>query len=277
MSSGIYLHPLYEWVIDFLPEAIPDSKPMLDQFEKIQADVGVHVDRDILQSFTGEVASVSFPPAVPSLMGGGDSVLYLKCAKPERIQELLHMGFELLQQNPGLQAQQIKLNKVENLEGFEELSAMSLAMFGAKPVIGFRDGWMVIGSSANAVQKSLDTKAGKGKTFAESDTFKKFNLDASGTVSAISYTNTAQGIREAAQAINMVGTMAPNFLAMAGQGQDNPDLKIVQDLLGLLPSVAQIVAKFDFLESTMSVTKAGDAPNSYISHSVTLVRAPAAN
>jgi hypothetical protein len=49
----------------------------------------------------------------------------------------------------------------------------------------------------------------------------------------------------------------------------------VQDLLGLLPDVAKIVAKFDFYEAKMSVTQPGDSPGTYQRQAVTLVRPPA--
>jgi len=61
---------------------------------------------------------------------------------------------------------------------------------------------------------------------------------------------------------------------MAGKEASQEDLKPVQDVLRLLPSVARIVAKFDFLEARLSVTQDGDEPGTYLRRTVTLVRAP---
>jgi hypothetical protein len=202
-------------------------------------------------------------------------VTALKCEKPERILELLHRLVDGLQQFPAVQAQQIKLKKCEDLEGFEEFSAMTLAMTGKRPVIGFHEGWMIIGSSPSAVQKVLDTYNGKGKTIAEAPSFERFDLEIEGPVSAVSYTHLAESTRQTADMIRQIGMMGPMIIGMAGAEAEPEDLKPLQEALALLPSVANVVAKFDFLEAMLSVTQQGGAPNTYKRRSVTLVRPPA--
>ena len=54
---------------------------------------------------------------------------------------------EALQQIKPVQAQQLKLVESKELAGFEELTAATLMAFGVRPVIGFQDDWMYIGSS----------------------------------------------------------------------------------------------------------------------------------
>jgi hypothetical protein len=63
------------------------------------------------------------------------------------------------------------------------------------------------------------------------------------------------------------------ILAAAGE-KDPHKLKPLQDAVGLLPSIANVVEKFDYLQSRLSVTQKGDAAGSYVKRSVTLVRAP---
>ncbi len=274
LSTGANLHPAYQWGMAVVKERFPEAHPALEQFEKIQAQLDVHLDRDILQAFSGEYVSVSLPAAAPSALGGQDSVIALRCHKPERIRELLHRLVDWLGQFPAVQAQQLKLSESAELEGFDELSALPLALFGVRPAIGFRDGWMMVGSNARAVRKVLDTRAGSGETIAEAQAFKQFGLEVEGPVDAISYTNLAEQIRQIAGVLNQVGTWAPIILGMVGVEGDAEELKPVQEVLALLPSVAQIVAKFDFLEAKLSVTQPGDDPLSYVRRSVTLVRAP---
>ena len=50
------------------------------------------------------------------------------------------------------------------------------------------------------------------------------------------------------------------------------DLRPVQDLLALLPDVAKVIAKFDFMEEQITVTLPGDEPSTYTRHSVLLIR-----
>ena len=65
------------------------------------------------------------------------------------------------------------------------------------------------------------------------------------------------------------------FLGMAGAHTNPEQIKPVQEVLALLPSVAKIVAKFDYLQATMSVAQAGDQPGTFQTRSVTIIRPPA--
>ena len=274
LNTGIDLHPAYEWVMEVLEERVPEAEPVLERFEEMQSELEVYLDRDILRAFSGETVSVSLPAATPSVFGGQDSVLALRCRKPDRIRELLHRLIEKAQEHPMVKAQQFELTECEKLEGFEELSALLLGVFGVRPAIGFRDGWMFIGSNAAAVQKVLDTKAGEGETIAETEAFKRFHLEVEGPVDAIAYTDLAASTRQVAQMLNQVGIVAQIVIGLAGAEADDEDLEPVKEVLKLLPSVAKIVAKFDFLEAKLSVTQTGDEPGTYTRRSVIVVRAP---
>ncbi len=245
------------------------------KFEEIQSQIDVHLDRDILQAFSGECVSVSLPAATPSLVGGRGSVLAMRCQKPDRIGELLHRLVDKVKEHPAVAAQQLQLTKCKELEGFEELSALALAGFGVRPVLGFRDGWMILGSNAEAVKTVLATKAGKAPTIADAKTFKQFHLEVKGPVYSIGYKNTAEDVRQVAAVLNQAGMMAPMILGMVGAKAKPDDLKPVQEVLGLLPSLGKIVSKFDFLEAKLSVIQAGDQPGTYQHREVTVVR-PAA-
>ena len=74
-----------------------------------------------------------------------------------------------------------------------------LRAFGVRPVIGFQDDWMYIGSSAGAVKKVLDTKAGNGETIEGTEAFQQLKLEVEGPVDSIAYTNTAENTRNARQ------------------------------------------------------------------------------
>ncbi len=145
---------------------------------------------------------------------------------------------------------------------------------GIRPVIGFRDGWMYIGSSPGAIQKVLDTQAGKEESIANTEDYKRLDLDVTGPVDSIKYTNTAETIHAVAGALTQAGVMAPMMLAMSGADLENDSLKPVQEALALLPDLAKIISKFDFLEAKITVIQNGDEPDSYTEKSVTVIRAP---
>lgn len=272
LTSGVNLHPLYERIIAVLQERVPEAEVGLKQFEQVQSNFDLHLDRDLLQAFSGECVSITLPLAAPAGLRTADSLFALRCQRPERIRELLHRLVDALKQIPHVQTQQLQLAACERLEGFEQLSASMLTAFGLRPVIGFRDGWMVVASDASAVQRVFDAKAGKGDAITDAESFKRFELRVDGPVRSISYANTAENTRRMAAMLNQVGAAIPMVMAMAGAQADPETMKPAQEIFGLLPSVAKIVAKFDFLEAKLSVTQDGDEPNTYRRRSVTLVR-----
>jgi hypothetical protein len=275
LSTGANLHPLYERIIAVVKERFPEAEHGLAKFEEIQTQIDVHLDRDILQAFSGEFVSVSLPAATPSLVGARGSVLAMRCQKPERIAELLHRLVDKVKEHPAVAAQQVQLTKSKDLDGFEELSVLALASFGVKPVLGFRDGWMIVGSNAEAVKTVLATKAGKAPSIAGTKAFQQFHLDVKGPVYSIGYKNTAEDVRQVAAVLNQVGMMAPMIIGMVGAKAKPDDLKPLQEALALLPSLGKIVSKFDFLEAKLSVIQAGDQPGTYEHREVIVVR-PAA-
>ena len=276
LSAGADLHPLYAWLMELIPEHFPEAQQGLDQFAQIQDQLDLHLDEDLLQAFGGECVSVSLPGGTPTPFGGsaGQSVSFIRCEKPERIKELLHRVVEQIQQIPQLQQQGISLVEVDDLEGFEELSAGFFAMAGIKPVIGFRDGWLICGSHAEAVQTVLDTRAGDAPNIADSEAFQQFNLEVDGPVLNIGYRNLAEETRGMAQAIQGVGTMLPMIMGMAAQQGADVDFQAIQEFFGLLPSIGQIIGTLDFYEAQLSVTQPGPDDLSYRRQSVVLIRPP---
>jgi hypothetical protein len=169
----------------------------------------------------------------------------------------------------------LKFAPCENLEGFEQLTAPMLAMNNVAPAIGSRDGWLYFGTTAKAVQSVFDAQAGSTETIDTTDAFKRLKLEVDGPVESISYSNTAEDIRGIAEALRSVGSILPMAMAMAGGNMNQEDLKPIQEVLALLPDIAKIIEKFDFLEATIVVTEAGEQPDTYVRRTVTVIRPPA--
>jgi hypothetical protein len=145
-------------------------------------------------------------------------------------------------------------------------------MIGIRPVIGFHEEWLVIGSHAEAVQAVLDTHAGDAPSIVESEAFQAFDVEITRPVTSISYKNVGDGIRAFAQGLQTFGAMLPMFMGMAGQNA--ADIQPAQEFLALLPTIGQIVAKFDFYDAQLSWTQPGSDPLTYQKQSVTLIRPP---
>ncbi len=277
LNTGVNLHALYEFVTQFVKENIPDSGEAFERFEAWQDEYDLHIDEDILQAFSGECVSVSVPAEVPTMFSSEHSVMAMRCQKPEGIRKLLHRLVTVLQELPMMEMQQLELTESDELEGFEELSATIFAAFGAKPIIGFHEGWMICGSNAEVVKKVLATRAGESPSIVTTDDFKRFRLDIDGPVKAVSYTDMARSTQQMATMLSQAGAIMPMVIGLVGAEIDPEDLKPVQEIVGLLPSVGKIVGKFDFLEAKLATTQEGDKPGTYVRHSVILVRPPTAD
>jgi hypothetical protein len=274
LTTGANLHALYQWVEQFLRDEIPEALPQLEKFEQAQQQWGVHLDRDILQAFSGECVTLALPAAPHSTVGGLDKVIALRCHKPDRIRELIAQGVERLAQTPVAHSQQLRLAPSQDVAGFDELSAGILPLFGVRPVIGFHDGWMIVATNPSAAQKVLQTLAGEAPSINTADHFRRFGLDVQGPVSAMSYTDLAASTRQVAQVIRTVGVAAPVMVGIAGAHAKPEDLKPLQEALGLLPSIANVVDKIDYLDASLTVVQRGDVAGSYVKRTVVLVRPP---
>jgi hypothetical protein len=273
LNTGVRLHPFYERLMKLIQEELPEAREGLAKWEAIQEQIGVHLDRDVLQSFSGETVSVTLPSTNPANPGGHESVLALRCHNPEKIRELLHRLVDSLNQIPAVQAQQLKLEKSTELPEFEQLSALIFNMFGTQPMIGFHDGWMMCGSQS-AIQRVLDVRARKAPNIESSPGFQRFDAPIDGPVAGLSYADLAEQTRHTAQGIRQVGMFAPMIIGMIGAKASPEDLKPVQEILALLPSVANVIEKFDFLEARLTVVQPAAEPSMYTKRAVTLVRKP---
>ena len=205
---------LYNGVIKIVCEEAPDSQKALDKWTAIQQKIGIDIDRDILKSFTGEAVVVTLPIKTADGSIHQERVKIAKCENPEKIRELIGRGIDALNKIPAVQMQQLKLEDCEGLAGFQQLHAAILQLFGALPVIGFRDGWMMIATSRAAIEKVLAVRDDKAESIDEAASFKAMGLNPKG-VYRVSYEDVGAQVRHVADVIDKVGAMPPMFLSMA--------------------------------------------------------------
>jgi hypothetical protein len=275
VQSGVNLHTIYDWALNFVKEEFPEAHDALEQFAALQQQWELNVDDDLLQSFTGACVSITLPPAQPSMLGSPDSVMALRCKNPEKVSELIHRGMEILQSHPVAKAQQLRLVESAQIEGFEEVASVLGAAFGVTPTFGFDNGWMFIGSNATAIQRVLAVRSGEAESIADSPRFVALAPQIEGPVSAVSYSNLGAAIRNGAKMIGQAGAVAQIAIGVAGMQPDAAQMKSVQEVMALLPDIGRIVAKFDFYEEQFSVSQPlRDQPGTYMRQSVIKLRSP---
>jgi hypothetical protein len=270
LDTGVDLHEIYTGVMGFVREQAPESHETLDQWKAMQEKVGVNLDEDILQSFTGENVSITLPEQ--------QSVSAFKCKNPEKVRELLDRAIAGLKQIPQIEQQGLDLVDSDDaaLEGFQEVRLAMLASMPTKPVIGFKDGWMIMASSPAAAKKMLAVRAGEAKSIEGAESLKRFNLKTDGEAYAVSYSDIGADIRAAAAAVDQFAMMAPMIIGAAAQGAKPEDMKMIQQAISLLPSISKVIRKFDFYEQRLSITRKGPSDGTYLRESVTLIRKPEA-
>ncbi|HTQ37893.1 MAG TPA: hypothetical protein VMJ32_02635, partial [Pirellulales bacterium] len=272
--AGINLHELYTGIISMVREEFPGSAEPLDKFAAFQEKIGVDFDRDILQSFSGESVCVTVPIKGADGAVKHGSVWASKCENPDKIRELLTRAVDGLNTIPAVQMQQLKLEDCADLKGFQSIHAAVFQMIGVQPVIGFQDGWMIVGCDHEAVEKVLAVRAGKAESVQGAPRFEKLNINLQGPISAIEFRDIGAGVKRAADIIDKIGAMAPMFVGMAAANAKPEELKPMQDTIALIPSIAKVVRKFDFFGNSLSVTRPGPMPNTFLKESVTEVRLP---
>lgn len=272
MSQGVDLHELYVGVRKLIEEEFPESAEGWTKFDQKQTEVGVNLDADVLQAFPGATVSVTVPLADSQGAAKPCSVCAVRCNDPDGVAKLIARAVEGLKKIPAVQAQQLDVVPCEGLEGFQELKAGIFAVVGARPVFGFRDGWMICSSRREAVEKVLAVRAGQGESIDHAASFEKFHLKHTGPLYAVSYGDTGAAVRHAADALDQAGAVAPMVLGMIGAQAKPEEIKPLVDLMGLLPSVAKVVRKFDYYDARMSMTYAGPTPDAFIVECVQLVK-----
>ena len=274
LTAGVNLHEVYNGVVNLIQEEFPESKEGFDKWAEVQAQIGVNLDRDILQSFTGECVHITVPVKAADESVSLQSVSAMKCGNPDKIRELMSRAVEELNKIPAVQMQQLKLEDCTGLEGFQKLQAATLQMLGATPVIGFRDGWMFIATSQGAVEQLLAVRAGKAESIDSAATFQKLGLDPKGAIYSMGYYDVGASIRRAADMVDKVGAMAPMFLGMATANATPDEIKPVQEAVAIIPSIAKVIRKFDYFGHNLGVVRKGPEPGTYLRESVTEVRLP---
>lgn len=272
LSTGVNLHALYDYVEQLIEEQVPEAQESWQQFQAWQDDIDFHVDADLLQAFSGECVSVTLPAG--DELAGPQSVVAMRCHKPERVEELLLRMVGSMEDVPLLAAQQVQVRPSQKLEAFHQFSAPMLEMFSMRPVVGFRDGWMIIGCNVEVVERVLATRAGDAPAIVASEEFQKFNMPVEGPVYAVSYTDMAASIRKAAKFLNGAGAVLPVVIGMIGIEADSEELRPVQEAVALLPDVGKIIEKFDFMEAQLWVVQGGPSEDTWMERYSIEIRPP---
>jgi len=246
-SSGINLSKLYGYILGFAEKNVPGGKEKLAVFEQMQKEQWeLDIDKDVLQLFTGSIASASMGKDWFIMAGVTDEK---KMAA--QVNRLLGAINGALGAENALMATEIE---VAGKKGFTQISHPMMIMMGGlrPPVIGCADGYLIVGSSEKAVTRCLETGRGKHPNIKENERWRKEALvPKSGAVDSISFTDESN---MAAELQEVIGAMSMSMGMVAMFAQDTPPevRSVLSALPPLLGKLIPVAAELDFYQSSAS-------------------------
>jgi len=275
LSSGIDLERLYNLLVDFVEQNIPKGKVAIEQqLKPALASAGIDLQRDLFSWWSGESISIEMPAAVVTPMGGADWVHMIRVKNAEQASCRVNAGIDYISGLLQTKGQMLQVSPAKcREEGFREVTHPMLAMF-IRPVVGVKGEWLIIASSAGAVNKCLDVAAGKAPSIATNERFKREGLIPKGPVQSISFTDTSNFGQELGAAVGMVG-MFGGMAVGAMKDQAPPEAtQLLQQLMGIVMKLGPVLQKLDFYSSEAHVS-VYDGALTYRSQSVvTFLPAP---
>jgi len=250
VSSGFDLLSLYRAIIRLVKEDVPEGETALAQWEALQEQMQIHIEKDVLGWLQGNCVQFSVPG--PTTYSPSEFVFMLRVKDEEAARALLDRLFGMVEPLLAEQQGSVREAEIEGTQGFRSVIHPLLAMMlGLKaPTAGVHDSWLFLGSGPEIIAKSLAVAAGKAEGFAENERFKKEGVQpSSGSVNSLSFADQTRLGEELGQMLRMM----PMAIRMALQQElaRNPFAQLVLDVMTKL---GLVVGTLDFFQSSSSVS-----------------------
>jgi len=272
LNGGIDLTTLYTFIEDTIRVAGSKGEEILAQWTGIQAQLGLDFAKDVLGWIDGKIVTVTVGQP-----GGDAKVFMLKVRDEAAARQKLASALEFLgtnlrqlaQQNPMLAmlAVQTSPSTNERLAGFHNVTV------GIQPqplVCGVTDGYLMIGTSAEATALCLATAAGEHPSVRKNAQLMSEAVVPKGAFSSISFTDKrgmGNDIKQILGALGMMGGMA--MMAVP----DPQAQQAITKATGILMKLGPVAQKIDFYKSSAQYTTFSG--QEWRSYSVTNYQSPA--
>lgn len=255
LSGSLNLEATYQVITEFVTDEVPGGKEFLDGLTGKMAGLGFDIQRDLFSWWSGEMIQISLPAAVVTPMGGGqDSVVMIRVKDEQLAAQKIDSFIQYVTRTLESQGQSLMVSAADvRADGFKQVVHPFLAMV-MRPVVGVHGDWLMIGTSATAVNKCLAVAKGEAPSVAKNERFIKEGLVPNGPVMAASFTDTSKFGEQLGGAMGMAGFVGGMALGKL-QGDDTAEAKkILQKLMTVITKLAPVVRQFDFYSSESTVT-----------------------
>ncbi len=255
LASLVNFEALYELVIDFVKDELPDGAQNIAKLNGALESIGFDPKRDLFSWWSGETIRISLPPAVVTPMSKADWLLMSRVKNGELASKKLDTLLDFARGKAQTSGHMLMINPTKIGAGdFHEISHPLLMMSGVRPVIGVQGEWLMIGSSSATVSKCLGVAAGKSPSITANKRFKKEGLIPKGPVLSCSFKDTSKFGQEMAGAASMMGMVGGIITAQLPDEPDGSNKKqMVQKLMTMVMKLGPVLQKIDFYSSESSM------------------------
>jgi len=188
-------------------------------------------------------------------MGGKDWVTMFRVKDTELAAQKLDAGIEFAAAAVQGTGQMLMISPAPvKGEGFKEITHPVMLAF-ARPVIGVQRGWLMVGSSAAAINKCLDVASRDAPSILQNERFRKEGLIPRGPVLAASFKDTTRLGNELSSLSTLMGMMGMGIaMNVAAEDPEARDvIKFAQRAAGILGKLPPALQQIDFYRSQASI------------------------
>lgn len=267
----IDLNELYQFIEETVRGFGPQGEQILAKWTALQEQFGFDIRRDLLSWLSGDTISMELETA-----SGNASVFMVKVSDGEVAGQKLAVALEFVStqmramatQNPILAMLAVQTSPTTH----EKLSGFHNVQIGISPqpaVCGVADGYLIFGTSAEAVALALATASGDHPNVTKNAQLIAEAVLPDGGFQSISFSDRralGKEIRKVLEVIPMVGGMATIAIP------DPKVQRIATKVLGMVAKLGPVAGKIDFYKSTATCTTFDSG--GWRVHSVTNYREP---
>lgn len=262
-------------IYDFMVELVKGFGPMGEmgvmEWEKLQQEMGFDMRRDVLSLIGGESISATF-----MVDGKEQWVTRMAVADEESAREKLDMGAamvpelmaELQRENPmaGMLGLLVRESRDERFPGFHRVD---VTMAGVSMLVGVQDGWMMFGSSGDALALTDQVAKGLAPNVRSNKELMRHAIIPEGPVQSASFNDYSGIAEEVSGMLIMASSMGGMFTSSIPNAKER---QMANKLIGMVGRLAPVIAEIDFFESGSTI--ASFDGKAWTTHSVTNYAAP---
>jgi len=245
---------LYDIALEFISDELPGGDGYIAAFRRALDSIGLDPKRDIFSWLSGETVQIDLSAPGGGSVGGKEFVWFVRTDDPRLAWQKVNAGIDFVNEKLQARGQMLMVSPADvHGGGFRQITHPMLAMF-IRPVIGVHGDWLVVGSSAKAVNRCLAVEAGKAPSIAENERFRREGVHPTGSVLSASFSDTSGLGEQLAQGVTMMGVFGGMVSAQMDESASQEAREMLPKLMALGMKLAPILKELDFYSSQSSVT-----------------------